>query len=119
MSKRPEIKKITVEFTGGKKREIIINDPKTDLPEAIFFGDLGVNEMLVPFYRANPGKKVKKGNVKKWWSKETVDKIFDPGAPDDKEVEIDETVIDKAWNTPDATGESAAVLVKIPGCPLG
>ena len=48
----------------------------------------------------------------------TVDKIFDPGAPDDKEVEIDETVIDKAWNTPDATGESAAVLVKIPGCPL-
>jgi hypothetical protein len=118
MNKRPEIKKITVEFTGGKKREIIINDPAKDLPEAIFFGNLGVEKMLTPFYKANPGKNVKKGNVKTWWSKEAVDKIFGAGAPDDEEVEINEQVIDSAWNTLDAGGESTAMLVKKPGCPL-
>lgn len=118
MSKRPEIKKITVEFTGGKKREIIINDPAVDLPEAIFFGDLGVKDILTPFYQDNTDKKVKKGDVKTWWKKEAVDKIFGPGAPDDKEVLINATVIDAAWNTPDATGESVAILIKKPRCPL-
>jgi len=118
MSKRPEIKKITVEFTGGKKREIIINDPKTDLPEGIFFGDTGVKEILTPFYRNNPGKKIKKVNVKKWWKTEAVDKIFGAGAPDDKEVEITDQVITSAWDTPDASGEAVAMLVKKPGCPL-
>jgi hypothetical protein len=118
MSKRPEIKKITVEFTGGKKREIIINDPEKDLPEAIFFGNIGVKEILIPFYRINPGKKIMKGNVKKWWKTEAVDKIFGTGASDDKEVEINEQVINTAWDTPDVSGESTAILVKKPGCPL-
>jgi hypothetical protein len=116
MSKRRKIKKITIEIDGLPARIIDI-DAGGELPEAIFFGDTAVKEILTPYYDGKD-KKIKKKDVKTYWFPEILDKVFGAGAPDDKEKKVDKKVIDDIWDTEDAEGETLALLLKRPYCAL-
>lgn len=116
MSNRPKITKITVEFELEPKREIVITKPD-DLPEAIFFGDVGVLQILPPFY-VNNVVEMTKAKVKANWGTNIADAIFGPTTPDTEKKRIDQFFIETAWTTPDDNGKLLPMIRKIPGCPL-
>ena len=119
MSKRKKIIQITVEFEGGEKQKIIKNDPEKDLPEAIFFRDLGVKKILPIFYVFTEKERtMSKKSVTKKWGQKAADGIFGASAKSTATKPIDKKLIKQLWNTPDAKGELRSMLIKIPGCPL-
>lgn len=79
---RKQLKAITLEFQDGSTRRLegnVIDDPKSGV---LFWGDHAVENLLAPFYAANPGL----GH--------TADSV------------------QKLWQTPNAAGELPAFLVK-------
>lgn len=111
---RPKVTKITVEVEG---KEDIIIDTTTVLPEAIFFGDKGVYQILAPFY-VGKDIKMEKDEVKTNWGENIADKIFGPAAPGTTLKKIDDTFINDAWTTADDNGDLLVMLIKMPDCPL-
>ncbi|NIM17972.1 MAG: hypothetical protein GTO45_38755 [Candidatus Aminicenantes bacterium] len=116
MSKRREVKKITIVMEGGKNKVFDI-EGGDQLPVAIFFANPGVYEILTPFYNGKDIK-IKKADVKDEWGNNITDKIFGPGAPDDKEVKIDAAVINDLWTTEDDDQLQRSMVLKKPRCPL-
>jgi len=112
MSKRREIKKITIVMEGGKNKVYDIEN-SGELPAALFFTDTGVYEILTPFYKGK-NIKVKKVDVEQEWGQNITDKVFGSNT----EVTIDATVIDTLWTTPDADSLTRAYIDKKPLCPL-
>ena len=113
---RPTVKKITVEieWEGNTSTETI-----TDLPEAIFFGDQGVYEILTPFYN---GKTIlmTKDEARNNWGDNIADKIFGAAEPGTASKKIDQQFIHDLWNTPkDAAADELLYMVrKLPECPI-
>jgi len=117
---RPTVTKITVEFekAGGVKGTRIIDTTKGDeLPEAIFFGDMGVYDILTPFYT---GKTIQmtKDEVKKNWKENIANAIYGSTAKDDTLKTIDASFIKDAWTTKDDNGDLLVMMMKMPACPL-
>jgi hypothetical protein len=120
MIKRKKIIEITVKFEGGEEKEIIKNDPAVELPEAIFFRDMGVKKILPMFYICeDKDLEMPKAEVEKKWGLSVANTIFGASAKSTETKPIDKKLIRQIWEAPDAKGESTPMLIKIPGCPLG
>jgi hypothetical protein len=103
----------------GVKREIIKNDPAVELPETIFFRDMGVKKILPIFYISeDKDLDMSKAEVEKKWGLNVANTIFGTRAKSTKTRPIDKKLIRQIWEAPDANGESTPMLIKIPGCPL-
>jgi hypothetical protein len=119
MSNRPKIVKITLEFEGGTPSPVVIdtNEPGVELPEAICFGDIGVKQILPPFYIIKEVNMMK-SEVEANWGTNIANAIYGSSALPSVQRKIDQNFIETAWTTPDDNGKLLPMIVKKPGCPL-
>lgn len=119
MSNRPKIVKITVEFEHGAPPPVVIDttDPGK-LPEAICFGDVGVLQILPPFYIIKEVN-MTKSEVEANWGTNIANAIYGSNAPGSTVKRINQSFIETAWTTQDDNGRLLSMIRKIPGCPLG